>query len=261
MTTLSKLKTTIFFIFAFGVLWTSPARANPCNILAMDTYRDSTTGAAYYSFTGSCPSGFWDSYTVTVSGDPNSPYHGSGELISKNGGPYDVGTTHNVQVYCRTAVGIIDECNTSFTVSAVETCTDDCTDDGDCAAGETCDKSCDPNGVVGDCVTPGPGPSPDEPCFVNGKEGIKTGLGCIPTDPTGLVEKILQIAIGVSSGIAMLLLIAGAFKVLTSSGDPKAVMEGRETITSAIAGLLLILLSVAILNIIGIRILGIPIWE
>ena len=101
---------------------------------------------------------------------------------------------------------------------------------------------------------PGPGPGPSGGC-------IETGLGCIPTDPTGLVEKILQIAIGVSSGIAMLLLISGAFKILASSGDPKAVMGGKETITSAIAGLLLILLSVAILNIIGIQILGIPIWK
>jgi len=89
---------------------------------------------------------------------------------------------------------------------------------------------------------------------------IPTGLGCIPTDPTGLVNKILEIAIGVSSGIALLLLIFGGLKVLTSSGDPKALMSGKETITSAIAGLLLILLSVAILNIIGIKILGIPIW-
>jgi len=115
-------------------------------------------------------------------------------------------------------------------------------------------------GVPATPTPPGPpGPGPDDSC--NGGTGIKTGLGCIPTDPTGLVEKILQIAIGVASGIAMLLLIAGAFKVLTSSGDPKAVMDGKETITSAIAGLLLILLSVAILNIIGIQILGIPIWK
>lgn len=106
---------------------------------------------------------------------------------------------------------------------------------------------------------PSPGPPDDDTC--NGGTGIKTALGCIPTEPTALVNKILEIAIGVASGIAMLLLISGAFKLLISSGDPKAVMSGRETITSAIAGLLLILLSVAILNIIGIQILGIPIWK
>lgn len=104
-------------------------------------------------------------------------------------------------------------------------------------------------------AAPVPGPGPVV-C-----DGIETGLGCISTDPTGLVEDVLRIAIGVASGIAMLLLIAGAFKVLTSSGDPKSVMEGKETITSAIAGLLLILLSVAILNIIGFNILGIPFFK
>jgi len=104
-------------------------------------------------------------------------------------------------------------------------------------------------------AAPPPGPGPVV-C-----DGIETGLGCISTDPTGLVEDVLRIAIGVASGIAMLLLITGAFKVLTSSGDPKSVLEGKETITSAIAGLLLILLSVAILNIIGFNILGIPFFK
>jgi len=95
---------------------------------------------------------------------------------------------------------------------------------------------------------------------VRANDCVPTGIGCVPTDPTDFVEYILTVAIGISSGIALLLLIGGAFKVLTSSGDPKAIMSGKETITSAIAGLLLILLSVTILNIIGIKILNIPIW-
>lgn len=87
---------------------------------------------------------------------------------------------------------------------------------------------------------------------------IDTGLGSICPDPTGLVTFVLNLALGTAGGVAMLLLIYGGFKVLTSSGDPKAVMEGRDTITSAIAGLLLILFSVALLKIIGFNILGIP---
>jgi hypothetical protein len=87
---------------------------------------------------------------------------------------------------------------------------------------------------------------------------IKTGLGDICPSPTGLVTFVLDLALMTTGGIAMLLLIYGGFKVLTSSGDPKAVMEGRETITSAVAGLLLVLFSVAILQIIGYNILGIP---
>lgn len=90
---------------------------------------------------------------------------------------------------------------------------------------------------------------------------IRTGLGNICPSPTGLVTFVLDLALMTTGGIAMLLLIYGGFKVLTSSGDPKAVMEGRETITSAVAGLLLILFSVAILQIIGYNILGIPFFR
>lgn len=90
---------------------------------------------------------------------------------------------------------------------------------------------------------------------------IATGLGDICPDPTGLVTFVLNLALGTAGGIALLLVIYGGFKVLTSSGDPKAVMEGRDTITSAIAGLLLILFSVALLRIIGFNILGIPFFK
>jgi hypothetical protein len=92
-------------------------------------------------------------------------------------------------------------------------------------------------------------------------DGIETGLGCVPTEPTGLVSYFILFAAWTTSGIAMLLLIYGGFKIMASSGDPKAVMEGRETITSAIAGLLLVMFSVAILRIIGFNILGIEFFS
>ena len=92
-------------------------------------------------------------------------------------------------------------------------------------------------------------------------EGIQTGIGCVPTSPTGLATYFILFASWTTSGIAMLLLIYGGFKILTSSGDPKALGEGREIITSAIAGLLLIIFAVAILRIIGFNILGIPFFK
>jgi len=249
--TILILTTALFATFA------SPAWANPCTILAFEAYRDTTTGAAYYSFTGSCPAGFQHNYSVFVGSDPDSPYHGSGASIFEQGGPYNVGTSHTVEAYCRSDTGITDGCNTSFTVSAAGTCTDNCTSDGDCAAGEICDRSCDPNGVVGDCVS---GPLPPGPSPCSGGE-ISTGLGCIPTDPADLILRILEIAIGVAGGIALLSVIFGGFTVLTSSGNPDKIQEGKGMITSAIAGLALILFSVVILNIIGFNILGIPFFN
>ena len=219
------------------------------------------TGGGVFNFGGVCPTHYQDNWDIFV--DTLNLATGGGENVSAGGGPYAAGS-HTVLLRCYGYYGVDQvrstECADTFTSAGPpgETCVDDCTSDGDCGTDEVCNKSCDPNGVVGDCIT---GPGAGKCLTKDGKEGIKTGLGCIPTDPTGLVEKILQIAIGVSSGIALLLLIAGSFKILTSSGDPKAVMGAKDTITSAIAGLLLILLSVAILNIIGFNILGIPFFE
>lgn len=88
---------------------------------------------------------------------------------------------------------------------------------------------------------------------------IKTGLGEIPADANGLVNALLRIALGAAGGIAFLLIIFGGFKLAFSRGDPQAVQDGRDVITSAIVGLVIIILSVFLLRLIGINILGLPI--
>jgi len=88
---------------------------------------------------------------------------------------------------------------------------------------------------------------------------LKTGLGEIPTNPTGLVNAILRIALGAAGGVAFLLIIFGGFKLAFSRGDPQAVQDGRDVITSAIVGLVIVILSVFLLRLIGINILGLPI--
>ncbi len=87
---------------------------------------------------------------------------------------------------------------------------------------------------------------------------IDTALGCVPTDFNAFVVWFLQRAIGISGGIAFLLMIFGGFKILTSAGDPKGVQAAGEMITSAITGLLFIIFSVFLLELIGVKILGIP---
>lgn len=95
-------------------------------------------------------------------------------------------------------------------------------------------------------------PCPDD------ENGILTGLGCIPTDATGFIQRILTIGIGLGGGIAFLLILLGGFKVIMSQGNPEAMNEGRDLITSAIAGLMLIIFSVFILRFIGVNILSLP---
>lgn len=87
---------------------------------------------------------------------------------------------------------------------------------------------------------------------------INTAIGCIPINNTDeFISFILRWAIGVGSGIAFLLIILAGFQIMTSSGNPDRLKAGQELMTSAIAGLILLIFSVFILRIIGVNILGI----
>ena len=94
-------------------------------------------------------------------------------------------------------------------------------------------------------------------CGAN-NSGIQTALGCIPTDPSAFIGFVLSIGIGLAGGIAFLLILLGGFQIMTSTGNPEHLNAGKELVSSAIAGLLLIIFSVFILRIIGVTILGIP---
>lgn len=87
---------------------------------------------------------------------------------------------------------------------------------------------------------------------------INTALGCISVDGTGFVTTLLNFGIGIAGGIAMLLIIFGGFQILTSAGNPERLNEGKELISSAMTGLLMIIFSVFLLRIIGVDVLGIP---
>lgn len=93
----------------------------------------------------------------------------------------------------------------------------------------------------------------------NSVVGVNTALGCIYVGSgTSLVETILRIATGLGGGIALALILYGVFIVTTSAGMPDKLKAGSEIITSAVIGLIFILLSVFLVNLIGINILGIP---
>jgi hypothetical protein len=91
-----------------------------------------------------------------------------------------------------------------------------------------------------------------------GSEGVWTAIGCIPTSPGALFTKIFSFGLGIAGGIAFLLILFGGFQILISAGNPEQLNEGRELVSSAIAGLLLIIFSVFLLRLIGYDILRIP---
>lgn len=131
-----------------------------------------------------------------------------------------------------------------------------------------CDKfktglACD-GASPGNCVgqfEPGSGITPEQnpTCNIGGQTGIDTAIGCIPiNDPEAFVGFFIKWGIGIGGGIAFLLIIYAGFQIMTASGNPDALKSGQELMTSAIAGLILIILSVFILQVIGVGILDIP---
>jgi hypothetical protein len=85
-----------------------------------------------------------------------------------------------------------------------------------------------------------------------------TGFGVtIDTRPTGFVTAMFRIVLSISGGIATLLIIFSGYAMIASRGNPEKITAAREKLTSAIVGLLFIIFSLVILQIIGVDILGI----
>lgn len=106
---------------------------------------------------------------------------------------------------------------------------------------------CNTNPDCMKCMFPAP---PDQ-------GGVWTAIGCIPTEPSSFVAKLLTFGIGIAGGIAFLLILLGGFQMMTSAGNPEQLNAGKELVSSAITGLILIIFSVFLLRIIGVNILGV----
>lgn len=87
---------------------------------------------------------------------------------------------------------------------------------------------------------------------------INTALGCIPVDMGGFMKWLLPFLFGMAGGISFLLMVYGFILITLSKGDPKKVQGAKETITSAITGLLLSIFSLFILRLIITGILVLP---
>jgi Type IV secretion system pilin len=66
-----------------------------------------------------------------------------------------------------------------------------------------------------------------------------------------LFSNVVKVALGFAGIVLFILLIVGGFKYITSGGDPKAIEGAKKTLTSAILGLVLILVSYLILVLIS----------
>ena len=87
---------------------------------------------------------------------------------------------------------------------------------------------------------------------------IDTAIGCISVkNNQKFIEDILKYLMGIAGGLAFVLIVYSGFIITTSSGDPKRIAAGKELLSAAIAGLLLLILGTYLLRVIGVNILGI----
>ena len=179
--------------------------------------------------------------------------------------------------------GIGDSCNGGFTYwhiflkvdsngNTTEQAT--CTDEGTFNTGKTCVK--DPNAsdieslkkLLGDIF--GDYSAINLPCsnrkFSRSNTGdflvecleVDTAIGSIPTNPQAFIERLFSIILSLAGVAALGLLIYGGYTFMVSRGDPERVKGARETIMSAVIGLLFIIFSLVLLQVIGAEILKIP---
>ena len=80
-------------------------------------------------------------------------------------------------------------------------------------------------------------------CLVDPLTNKVMTLGCLP----GLVGNLVYWLLVFAGTVALFFIIFSGIKFLTSQGDPKQVEGARKTLTWAIAGLILVLSSFAIL--------------
>ena len=92
----------------------------------------------------------------------------------------------------------------------------------------------------------------------DGNIGVDTALGCVPVEMDKFVTWLLPYIFGIGGGIAFILMVYGFIMMTTSNGDPKAVQGAKETITSAVVGLLICIFAIFLLRLIAVDILKIP---
>lgn len=87
---------------------------------------------------------------------------------------------------------------------------------------------------------------------------ITSAIGDIAVDPASFVSRIMSLVLGISGGIAIILIILSGYSLMTSRDKPETLQDARQKLLGAIAGLIFIALALTILEVIGVDILQIP---
>jgi hypothetical protein len=77
------------------------------------------------------------------------------------------------------------------------------------------------------------------------------GLRCTDQNINELIAYVINILLGVAFGIAVLFLIIGGFWYITSAGNEETAEKGKNTAVNAIIGIVIIILSYVIVNVVS----------
>lgn len=92
----------------------------------------------------------------------------------------------------------------------------------------------------------------------DGGSGVLSDFGCIPNNPVGFIGKFYSIGLGFIGGVAILAILYGAYIIMTSSGDPQRLRNGKSYIFYAISGLLLTIFGYIFVQVVIRDILKVP---
>ncbi|QQG40750.1 MAG: hypothetical protein HYV37_00255 [Candidatus Levyibacteriota bacterium] len=87
---------------------------------------------------------------------------------------------------------------------------------------------------------------------------IDSAIGEIDTDPAAFIKKIFTVLLSMAGGWAVYLIITAGYQLMFSQGDAEGVKEAQEKITSAVVGIIFMILSLIILRVIGVDIFQLP---
>jgi hypothetical protein len=86
----------------------------------------------------------------------------------------------------------------------------------------------------------------------------QTAIGNIGTTPDKFIQAIMAFILSIAGGIAIILIIISGYRLMVSQGNPENIKNAKDQLTAAIIGLLFIIFSLVVLQIIGFNILGLP---
>jgi amino acid transporter len=78
-----------------------------------------------------------------------------------------------------------------------------------------------------------------------------TGLRCTETSVPQIFKTVINWALGIAFGVAVIFLIIGGFRYITAGGNEESVEKGKSSVINALIGIVIIVLSYVIVNVVA----------